>query len=283
MPWSEWQDGPTAIESFQQYAAAKLFYGGNQPPGWYTDPPGVIQPQAIALDVAEDPYGYGTVETSIVGMFFAVGDGWKTDRDWFPVELLGLTEGVDYSIRPDRTDMDDDAYVEYESTDDNTVTEEFKPIVRYESGAVGGGEFGTMDGDGIWSLGYVANPTLPDPDSPAYAYTVETWPGLGTVFATDGVVASGTSYSASFPDVAGLETLLVSPKMTGSPPLFGNAGVANFTLGAPSFRYQMPRWRYWIPGILPLRQYPRNDGLRGGAPSAHPTSRQGTTARRTYL
>lgn len=285
MPWSEWQDGPTRIESFQRYAAASLFYGGSLPPGWETYPADGEQPTTEALDVDSDLYGYGTVENTIIGLFFAVGDGWKTARDWFPVALDSLEEGVDYGIRPGRTDSDDDAYIEYESSTDNTVVEEFKPILRYEGGGVGGGPFGTTDGDGIWSMGYVANPTLPDPHSGYREYTVEQWPGLGSVFATDGVVPVGTSYSSAFPDVAGLSTLLVSPKMTGSPPLFGSSEAASFTIGSPSFRYQMPRWRYWIPRELPLRQKQRKDGLalRGAPAWRNQQSRQATNAWRSHL
>jgi hypothetical protein len=291
--WSEWQTGPTRIASFSKYTGAALTFGGDFDNGWLTRPSDIVELYATTLDLgdAETENPYGPVETRESATYYVVGDGWKTTRDWFPVALDSLEEGVDYSVRPDRTDDDDDAYVEYESDGDNTVTEEFAPLLRFQSGGVGGGDGGTP-GDGLWELGYAADPTLPEQESDGSEFSVESWPPIGTVFASGGVEAVNTSHSAEFPTgFSTASTLRVAVRMPGTPPRLddpgGEGSVAaqhvQFTLGAPSFRYQMPRWRYWIPGDIPLRQFPRNDGLRGGAPSARPTSQQSTTARRTYI
>jgi hypothetical protein len=291
MPWSEWQDGKTGIVSFSKYAVAWLNRGGTFFNGWFTVPTNAIELYAEVLEESESDNPYGPVETIEAALYFTVGDSWKANRDYLPNLLATLTEGVDYGIRPDRTEADRDAYVEYEDGD-SAITEEFKPLLRYESGSIGGGPEAARDGDGLWELGYTANPTLPVEESDGAEFSVETWPALGTVFASGGVEATNTSHSAEFP--AGFSTanaIRVAATMSGTPPLVppegapGSAAAASarFTIGAPSFRYQMPRWRYWIPGAPPLRQFPRNDGRRGGAPSARPTSRQGTTARRTYF
>jgi hypothetical protein len=289
MPWSEWQPGPTAIRAFSKYAIGWLNYGGALDNGWYTVPTKAIELYASALDGGTSDNPYGAVEHVEGAVYFIVGDSWKTDRDWFPVTLLGLEEGVDYGLRPGRTEFDDDAYVEYESDGDNTVTEEFKPLLRYTAGSIGGGEGAAHDGDGLWELGYIANPPLPVQTSDGAEFSVESWPGIGTVFASGGVEATNTSHSAEFP--AGFSTasaLHVTATMSGTPPLVGesaSAESAQFTIGSPSFRYQMPRWRYWIPRDLPLRQKQRNDGLAlRGAPSwRNKQSRQATNAWRSYL
>lgn len=293
MPWSEWQPGPTAIRSFSKYAVAGLTFGGTFYNGWLTQPAGLAQLYAAVMDLGEanTDNPYGSVETAETAIYYVVSNVWKTDRDWFPVTLLGLEEGVDYGIRPGRTDSDTDAYVEYESDGDNTVTEEFKPLLRFESGGVGGGD-GGPPGDGVWALGYNANPTLPVQQSNGSEFSVESWPAPDTVFATGAVEAVNTSHSAQFPDgFSAASTLRVAVNMPGIPPLLvgpdGSVETAHalFTIGSPSFRYQMPRWRYWIPKRLPLQQRQRRDGLalRGTPAWKRKASRQATNQWRANL
>lgn len=294
MPWSEWQPGPTAIRSFSKYTVATLTFGGTFFNGWRTAPTGLLEMYATVNDLGESSTDnpYGSVETRDGAVYYLVNNTWKTDRDWFPVTLLGLEEGVDYGIRPGRTDSDTDAYVEYESDGNNTVVEEFKPLLRYQSGGVGGGTGGTP-GDGVWALGFNANLTLPVQTSSGAEFSVESWPEPDTVFATGAVEAVNTSHSAQFPDgFSTASTIRVTVNMPGIPPLLADAGAgaleaahAQFTIGSPSFRYQMPRWRYWIPRELPLRQKQRKDGLalRGAPAWRNQQSRQATNAWRSHL
>jgi hypothetical protein len=293
MPWSEWQSGPTAIRSFSKYTVASLTFGGTFFNGWRTSPTGLLELYAAIKDAnAVNPYG--SIETKESAVYYVVSNVWKTDRDWFPVTLLGLEEGVDYGLRPDRTEFDDDAYVQYESDGDNTVTEEFKPLLRYQAGGTGGGTGGSP-GDGVWALGYTANPTLPIQTSSGAEFSVESWPAPATVFATGAVEAVNTSHSAQFPDgFSAASTIRVSVNMPGIPPLLSEdpggdgsleTAAAQFTIGSPSFRYQMPRWRYWIPKRLPLQQKQRRDGLalRGAPAWRRKASRQATNQWRANL
>lgn len=209
-------------------------------------------------------------------------------RDWFPPEMDDLEYGVDYGPRPDRDeDTDEDAYVQYEDGDAvllgwqgaATMTLSVSPDTDVRSAEI----VATID----WPIP-LETPIIGTPVPTATSYYDETGgvPVLSIEDGSDGDSSGPVDITAY---LAGLDEFALFVRATGNPTVvlddgeYTSAWVATPFLDVRAL-IQYPRFRYWIPGgILPLRQYPRNDGLRGGAPSARPTSRQGSTARRTYI
>ena len=221
---------------------------------------------------------------STVKRFESIG-GLGNLRNWFPDEMNDLEYGVDYGPRPDRNEMEDeDAYIEFEPGFDSTRVG-WQGIAQIDwAGA-------TPDGPASGELRLESSWTPPDLPIPMPGDAGELWwSDAGTFLGGyTGDDASGPGspivFGDDLPDDEEFAIVLTTPVFSG--------GITPGTSWVRQQRVQTtmqvdaliqyPRFRYWIPGILPLRQYPRNDGLRGGAPNARATSRQATTARRTYL
>lgn len=225
---------------------------------------------------------------STIKRFESIG-GLGNLRNWFPDEMNDLEYGVDYGPRPDRDEMeDDDAYIEYEPGFDSTRVG-WQGIAQLDYSAST-----PFDGSATGELRLESAWTPPDLPVPMPGEAGETWwSDAGTFLGGyTGDDASGPGspiiFGDDLPDADEFAIVLSTPVFSGGLPAFGPGDVwvqqqavkANVQVDV---MVQYPRFRYWIPGILPLRQYPRNDGLRGGAPNARATSRQATTARRTYL
>lgn len=250
MPWSAWQD-PFQIRSTA--TALQLNYSAFS---------------AEALVASDDftstfTYEAGDFIFTVIGYQYKVQSTWETYRT-FPYPMFDLTEGVDYIEVPGSPGV----FYEYESGPNIFQGWDNPPVVLSGNNDPHGGRtFNMMLQPGT---AYVAG-TIPDYD-----------PDLGVAIgAWDDGTPVGTTVATPDPDMAMSFSLWPS-----RPPYdfsVDNSYQEYLTRIAAIYLTQLPRWRYWAPGILPLRQYPRNDGLKGGAPSARPTSRQATTARRTYL
>lgn len=64
---------------------------------------------------------------------------------------------------------------------------------------------------------------------------------------------------------------------------FANAVDADGVPYSGPFKVSWLQLVFELAGDIPLRQFPRDDGATGGAPSARPTSQQSTTAQRTHV
>lgn len=218
-----------------------------------------------------------------LGWQFGLHPAWSTQRDWFPDLLGDLELGVDYAIRPDRDSDDPDRWVQYEDGPNvaTATAMSTNPVFHFKvlnSGAT--------YSPAPFRVGLRTNTShTPGETGP--------WPGVGAVFGVgDAYLDAEENFNSAFPTTAvfpaapGVESFTIGAELVdpGITLPHGTTALVVLRSPRPFLSFLTPPWRYWIPGdVLPLRQYPRNDGLRGGAPSAKATSRQATTARRTYL
>lgn len=296
MPWSEWQAGRIKLASWTRTALLESRDGYDEL-AWPFDPGTFIwdPPPTGSGPNSQYVYARRNVEITTPGLEGPATyiryahqstrpTAWLTDRDWFPILLDSLEEGVDYGIRPNRTEDDDDAYVEYES-DTNIFLENLPPLLRSESfttfGSGGGGSWELaiqFNGHYLAEHGPIGTPR-DDAWRLPFGIPISTGFASGTESSTPPVNYSSAipaidetvtdlTLSAWVPDLGTLESLEV-----------------RFEHGVPTVRYQMPRWRYWIPKRLPLRQRQRDDGLAlRGAPSwRDQQSRQASNRWRSYL
>lgn len=247
-----------------------------------------ISDELAAIPPGESLY-FGTVGRQQAWRFYSATQAGIPDvRNWFPPEMDDLEYGVDYGPRPDRDeDTDEDAYVQYEDGDAvllgwqgiATLNLSVSPDADVRSAEI----VATID----WPMP-LETPIIGEPVPTATSYYDETG-GVPVVSLTDGSDGDTSGPVDITAYLTGLDEFALFARTTGNPTVVLDGDNYSSTWAATPFfdvraLIQYPRFRYWIPGgILPLRQYPRNDGLRGGAPAAKPTSRQGTTARRTYL
>lgn len=262
MPWSDWIQSPNV----DQFPAARRHLDSGTGDSFTTavdltsDATDIAGAQAVA-----SPPSQGHQATQ-----YRVRTMWDENR-FFPPELGALTLHVDYDIKPGADPSDPYRYVDYDPDDHAEVIGWTipSPVVYDRMGDFSLGAAVWIDNVTDYGTGFtdplVIGATFDtiDPTTPA-----------GTVLAAPPDPGSTLSF-----------TVGISPTT-----LLGDEGAVNVIMTGdfatsdwPLVTVRPQRWRYWIPGILPLRQYPRNDGLKGSAPSARPTSRQGTTARRTYL
>jgi hypothetical protein len=200
---------------------------------------------------------------------FDAPSDWATRKSTLPDEIAFLEEGVDYAVKPGADPGDPFRWVDYDPDDVSVIVGWTFPdpselIYRSDFAATGW----------LWLDPHTAYPS---------GFTPGGWPMVvrGTTFETLPSSAIVGDLFAAPPDPGSTDSFTVG--IHTPTPWAGTPSVIAARIGNPFMTYTQPRWRYWIPGILPLRQFPRNDGLRGGAPSARPTSQQSTTARRTYL
>lgn len=261
MPWSEWVQSANQIKRpdirrHLDYGTGDSFSTATDLLNEYSD--------IVGAQAGTSPAYQGHQATQ-----YHVQSDWD-EVDFLPDEFAFLTYGVDYTIKPGADPSDPFRYVDYDPDDHAEVIGWTipSPVV--------------YDRMGDFNLG--ANVWI----DPVTDYGLGTTDPLviGATFDTiDPTTPAGTVLAAP-PDPGNTLAVTVGISPT---TLVGDSGAVNIIAtgpaytGWPTITVRPQRWRYWRPGILPLRQYPRNDGLKGSAPSARPTSRQGTTARRTYL
>lgn len=309
MPWSEWILSPVDDRARGPVRSAATASQGQSDP---LPVPGDAEVQiseaiseVIAGADATTEMNFGTInaETQQVWAPFFLGgpdtaaqaqaiwaihwygfnDG--ENRQMFPAELDDLEYGVDYAPRPDRDETTDpDAYIEYE---DGLILLQPGDVQGWD-GEVNLTASASKDGTTPWNSSGRASlrDDLPRPAAlPPDILSSPTLPGFGNGITVAEVAGpTGSTGFGAFTMPAGTTdfAVVIEPDFT-FPHDEGLYDSFISNTRTIHVRLLYPRWRYWKPGILPLRQYPRNDGLRGGAPSAKPTSRQGSTARRTYL
>jgi hypothetical protein len=190
--------------------------------------------------------------------------------DYNPPELAALTEGVDYTVRPDRTGSEEDAFIEYE--EGTPTLDGWQVGVNLTLTTVTGTNspaHGT-----VHALLLDPPPSVPAVPSP-FGSTTSGTPivldtGSGTIVASivDGVQGATTGTSLELPPgpfaLAAIpgdmtDPLTVVTNEAGTGYSFYNDATRSFGVAG---LIAMPRWRYWIPDtLLPLRIRQRGDGL----------------------
>lgn len=198
--------------------------------------------------------GSAQPQPNLNGYTYWLPDGWESRRDGKPAALDALTEGVDYAVIPGKDPWADDAYVEYETGVSNTLDgwdlgtftvtgHDFVQDVA--SGAQTTGKARALLGGG--AMGRTPYASLGEP---VVDLSWREW-DLGQE--TDGLQFQP-------PDPGPVEQLFYFVDVSTSGPPNTYASVS-FVLKPIEARVSQPRWRYWIPGDLPLRQRQRDDGL----------------------
>lgn len=238
----------------------------------------------------------GIVQTQGVAWFDTGDLELATWREWFPPEFNDLTEGVDYELRPDRTGTEDDAFIQYEDG-----VGQIESWFAFASGRISShsASYEPKHATAKWRLlspppavpavppvnGSVAAPPLaftPDAGAPVTQIVNSTISGFPSAIPVNVNVAGPVSEFA---------VLVVTDESMDTP--FVVEGVESYShewsvIGLPAAAaafVRLPRWRYWKPGELPLRQKQRDDGLAlRGAPSwRQGSSRQASNRWRSYL
>ena len=254
MPWSDWQPRPQVRTEGQRL---RLIY--NSTTGYDGRVENMSFSEAARVE-GESPAEQWS------GIQFGVSPHWN---DLLPsiidVERPDLVRFVDYEPIPDdvaggRGPFD---FVQYESGVTVTGAWEFTPMSVF------------LNDDKTGHM-WVVSPT--NYTTTAYPDPLPHTPAYQGISAAD---APGTPVLAPDP----------VPEVPFTIGTYASAGLYEggalvVDLGRPVTVATLPRWRYWKPdtGILPLRQFPRDDGLRGGPPRASgPSSRQGSTRLTAYI
>ena len=263
MPWSEWLQQPDYTQGFlNQYRLAinqQIDYltGTNTTTG--TPGPSVGAAGASRSISSAGVYDSATVD----GRQYTVAPFWETDRDWFPDPLYDLTEGVDYTVRPDRTGSEDDAYIQYEDG----------PNVRTGWNWIRAPKVTLAQGGSSWVVEMVNGTNYVAGDNPGGP------PASGLVFATGDGSTPVDTVLPSIPTPTA-DTFAIFGRLT------DNSVESAFEVQypTPNILYRMPRWRYWVPGgPPPLRLRQRDDNLFLNAGRIrNRSSRQTTNRLRSY-
>jgi len=323
MPWSEWITSPPYARSTRNryrvrtQSGATSFIDADLPSvyedgraGLYatdvtteidgSDIGGTVQAtrsEAANQLLGSTDWGGGIVQNQVLSIYTPELVGLPDWRAWFPDELDNLTEGVDYTVRPDRTGTESDSYVEYEEGDAEFVGWQGSiaaTLTNFTSSLEP-----PLHGTARWR---VISPAPPLPALPGPSETVAS--PAPVVYAADAGVDAGAiingvqgqslfaDFSAALEGVGETFAVLTTTDDHGDPVTSGTGAFYQKSWqvqGGPSVRVlvQLPRWRYWIPdaaGILPLRQFPRDDGLRGtGRALGLRSSRQGSLSQTAYI
>lgn len=200
-----------------------------------------------------------------LGHIYYPPTGWEAFRDLFPAALGLLIDNVDYSQRPDRTNYDNDPYVQYESTDPNTIAGWDMPDLGIkwlnDGSTFGGFRTATPSPDSQLQVELHTGLTVPAIGAGNAIFPGE---GSGTILA---IVTADTYYNSS----TGVPDMIVPVADPGPVPTVGIfvsepkydthpyvAGLGYEVSGSaepygallnPRVRIIYPRYRYWIPGI----------------------------------
>jgi hypothetical protein len=207
----------------------------------------------IADSFPGEYYVFASEQQAIAWWDLAV-TGYPDWRNWFPPELDDLVEGVDYTVRPDRTVDDPDAYIEYEPD--------------------GVAEFLGWNG-----VGYVAcnNPLAADGTSVDLVLNVgfakpapggNTWMTTGTHLTTLSTPGNTQSPTASLAAPVGLNTsvalaatLAAGGDTYATDPTWDYVSQFFHPDANVTALVRLPRWRYWKPSQPHVRMKQRGDGL----------------------
>lgn len=307
--------GWTSIDGLLADALANLRDGLGDPS---TTTQNLVGDYTSAAGQTDKHTDYGAMLTQGVYVGGVSGDP-ASERDFFPELLSTLTLGVDYDVRPDRTPEDEDAYVEYEPgdntlvgwqpwhltfdpTDAEYVHPPDDPVPATISYRV------AIDPTPYWPAGPIPN----DEDVPWAAWGDGDTAATVTFAGDNGGGTIGVDVATPADPSTLRFTLLVQDQLNDpgytvalgvnepvTPDLSEGAQLTFFgemvgaTVGdgvvitGPTYAFQMPRWRYWIPEEPPLRQRQRNDGraLAGTRrwSLAATSSRQASNRWRGYL
>jgi hypothetical protein len=231
-------------------------------------------------------------------------------KDTFPEPLYDLIEDVDYAVIPGMDpDVDDYAYVEYESYDNNVLTGWADWTLTLTGRGTGTGEITDADTPTTLRVGF-SEPVTWDSTGPGWwtSYQGSLLESIAGFTGTSSTPYDGAPFSVphtlSLADLGVMEswTLYQQPhwlvsdvpinlNVVSGPPLTpGSAAMFTSTVlipaSRPRFTYRMPRWRYWVPGdpiLYPLRQVQRDDGLARAVMRARSThSIQRSIRQRSY-
>ena len=112
MGWSEWiQDPPKDVGSVivQEY---EDLVGGTGSSVFAID-----STHGADAHVTWETFSGSTIFANRAGILITPSPSWSSFRDWWPLALDPLTEGVDFGVIPGKDPhVDDDAYVEYDAT-----------------------------------------------------------------------------------------------------------------------------------------------------------------------
>lgn len=261
--------------------------------------PGASRFESYTDDGTPGTWVGGIVQTQGVAWFDTDDLELATWREWFPPELGDLTEGVDYDLRPGKTGSEDDAFIEYE--DGVGQVEGWTGFAPGRITSLSGSFDPPRHATARWRLlsPPPAVPAVPDPFGSVTASPLALTPADGTAIAQI-VNATTTGSSSGVPvelSIAGpvseFAVLIITDESSDIPFSAGDPGsdfyshgwTASGFIGSAGAYVRLPRWRYWKPGQIPLRQRQRDDGLAlRGAPSwRRGTSRQATNRWRSYL
>lgn len=263
MPWSDWVQSPnvTKLPAPRRH----LDYGDGDSFTTAVDLTLNVTDIAGAQAVLDPP------SRGIQGTQYRVPEGWD-DPTPFPPELGGLVYGVDIVNKPGSDFSDPFRLVDYDPDDHAEVLGWTIPSpVVYDRMS----DFNL--GADVW----IDNAT-------DYAAGITDPLNIGATFDTiDPTTPAGTVLAA--PPNPG-PTLSFTVGISPHTPLDNDSAV-NIIMSHPFFEgwpivtVRPPRWRYWTPRELPLRQRQRDDGLAlRGAPSwRQGSSRQASNRWRAYL
>lgn len=262
MPWSEWQPGEvlrispdrvqllwlpdTTTTTYQTDTGMQVMVGSHSAPSrWPTD--------SEVGTSSRYTEGSSQTQPTLNGYNYWAPDGWDARRDWRPSTLDNLTRGVDYDVIPGKDEyLDDDAFVEFEAGsngldgwDLGTFTVEGHTVTQDVTKGVTTATAAAFLGSGSQAR----DPFLPL-SNPEPGVQWEQWDLDNS---TDGL-----QFQPPDPGAVFSWYFFVDVGATGPPETLG---AVNFLLAPIELRLQQPRWRYWIPGDIPLRQRQRDDGL----------------------
>jgi hypothetical protein len=213
--------------------------------------------------------------------------GWESERDWYPSALFPLTEGVDFSVRPDRTPSDQDAYVQYEDGSGVSAGWDLSDLAVEWTNPYGLGGPGTTISEPTsqlqveMNLGITPQPVGGTPIFPAI--------GSGTILGIYTAAYVNTTLGCADPGPASSVGLFVHDPNYATLPIapsgdaYSVTGSASWGFSKPVFISHIPRFRYWKLTSPPLRQLQRDDGLVGSTfRHGGGTSRQGSIRQLGY-
>lgn len=241
MTWSEWiQDPPYNVESVLTLEFEDLV-------GGLGSSVGIIDSINRAdAQVTWDTQMGSTMFAYRTGVLCTPSPSWSTCRDWWPLALDPLTEGVDFTVIPGKDPyVDDDAYVEYDTTPNviagwnlyGITTEWINPY----AGPL------AVPGSSLTVELHYGLPALSPGDAPAFPSA-----GSGAVLATyTGSYASEVLYPPDPGPVTSVGLFVYDPNYSASPPLgpdiYDALGSAGWGIGnqRPWVQVTLPRYRYW--------------------------------------
>lgn len=260
--------------------------GGGATASLADEDPMYVRARGLAARTEDDEAVIYQAEVKQGYLYAGITEETRNYRDPFPVYLLGLTEGEDYAPIPGRLDeWGDPAYVEYEP---GAITLQPSGDIRVDFGPSGSPTNYTALTTHLLqgflrtygSLGHHTVDVADDPGWDPSAYMLQDSSGVTNpeeafdptqymTATTPLILLLTNSWQPDIPIPDDIPPAVTSEATGGE---FTNPTViAHVTI-------RQPRFRYWIPGIPPLRLNQRDDDTPQAQSSpraaAHATSRQ---------